>query len=379
MKRITMVFLDKSEAVHLSKDMCSYLYYLGKNHEWTSTYAYFGSDKLSNTEFERYCSLNYLGNENNYENMKRVAADYLMRCVRDIDVLMFTHYGGGSYSLARLAKRLNPAIKVYVKLDMGESGFRHFYDGTFLRKIKVIPEYWKSAAINLFTVENRSFYDALKNMRLFHGRIEYLPNPVSLFGVELSAIRSPEVRENIILTVGRPGIPVKNTELFVEAVRHVDRELLADWKFYIVGDPTPAFRAHVKDLCTEDPWIRERLVLYGRVSDRKELYELYAKSKIMCMTSRSESFCIAVSEAMYFGAYPILTNFGRIVNDLTNDGRYGRIVPQEDAGALADAWETAAQRQDLPALSREIQGFARAHFNYDHWTAKLDEYLMKLR
>ena len=378
MKRLLMIFFEDSTAAHLTKEMCSYPYYLGKNHGWTCTYAYFGRERLSNPDFEAYCALEYLGNEEDYAQKKKLSAEYLTVHAQDYDILMFSNYGGASYTLARMAKRRNPGIRVYSKLDMNENGFAHFYDGTLLRKLKVIPEYWKSAAIDLFTVENHSFYDVLKNMRLFHGRIEYLPNPVSLFGVELSAIRSPEVRENIILTVGRPGVPIKNTELFVEAVRAVDRELFADWKFYIVGQSEPHFREYVERLCEEDPWVGERLVLYGRVSDRKKLYELYATSKIMCMTSRSEGFPISAVEAIYFGDYLVLTDFGSAIHDLTSDGRYGTIVPQENVAALAGAWETAAQREDLPALSKEIQAFAREHFNYDHWTAKLDEYLTKL-
>ena len=379
MKRLLMIFFEDSTTAHLTKEMCSYPYYLGKNHGWTCTYAYFGHACLQNSDFERYCALVYLGDEIDYSNKKKIAAEYVRAHAVDYDILMFSNYGGASYTLARLAKRLNPSIRVYSKLDMNESGFAHFYDGTVLRRFKVIPEYWKSAAIDLFTVENRSFYETLKNMRLFRNRIEYLPNPVSLFGVDLSEIKSPQERENIILTVGRPGVPVKNTELFVEAVRHVDRDVFADWKFYIVGEPEPHFREHVEKICCEDPWIAQRLVLCGRVSDRRELYELYAKAKIMCMTSRSESFCIAVSEAMYFGAYPILTNFGRIVKDLTDNGRYGTVVPQEDAVALTAALERTAQRADLPALSREIRQFARSSFDYDHWTARLDEYLMRLK
>ena len=378
MKRLLMIFFEDSTTAHLTKEMCSYPYYLGKNHGWTCTYAYFGAEQLQNSDFERYCALVYLGDEIDYSNKKTIAAEYVRAHAVDYDILMFSNYGGASYTLARLAKRLNPAIRVYSKLDMNESGFAHFYDGTFLRRLKVIPEYWKNAAIDLFTVENRSFYETLKNMRLFRNRIKYLPNPVSLFGVDLSEIKSPQERENIVLTVGRPGDPVKNTELFVEAVRRVDREVFADWKFYIVGEPAPHFREHVEKIAQEDPWIAQRLVLCGRVSDRRELYELYAKVKIMCMTSRSESFCIAVSEAMYFGAYPILTNFGRIVKDLTDNGRYGTVVPQEDAAALAAALERTAQRADLPALSREIRQFARSSFDYDHWTARLDEYLMRL-
>ena len=379
MKRLLMIFFEDSTTAHLTKEMCSYPYYLGKNHGWICTYAYFGHACLQNSDFERYCALVYLGDEIDYSNKKKIAVEYVRAHAVDYDILMFSNYGGASYTLARLAKRLNPSIRVYSKLDMNESGFAHFYDGTFLRRLKVIPEYWKSAAIDLFTVENRSFYETLKNMRLFRNRIEYLPNPVSLFGVDLSEISTPQERENIILTVGRPGVPVKNTELFVEAVQKVDRRQFDDWKFYIVGEPEAHFRAYVEKITQGDPWIAQRLLLCGRMSDRRELYELYAKSKIMCMTSRSESFCIAVSEAMYFGAYPVLTNFGRIVKDLTDNGRYGTVVPQEDAAALTAALERTAQRADLPALSREIRQFARSSFDYDHWTAKLDEYLMRLK
>ena len=379
MKRLLMIFFEDSTTAHLTKEMCSYPYYLGKNHGWICTYAYFGHACLQNSDFERYCALVYLGDEIDYSNKKKIAAEYVRAHAVDYDILMFSNYGGASYTLARMAKRQNPGIRVYSKLDMNESGFAHFYDGTFLRRLKVIPEYWKSAAIDLFTVENRSFYETLKNMRLFRNRIEYLPNPVSLFGVDLSEISTPQERENIILTVGRPGVPVKNTELFVEAVRHVDRDVFADWKFYIVGEPEAHFRAYVEKITQGDPWVAKRLVLCGRVSDRRELYELYARSKIMCMTSRSEGFPISATEALYFGDYLILTNFGSAVHDLTHEERYGTVVPQEDAVALTAALERTAQRADLPALSREIRQFARSSFDYDHWTARLDEYLMRLK
>lgn len=378
MKRLLMIFFEDSTVAHLTKEMCSYPYYLGKNHGWICTYAYFGQERIQNNAFEEYCALEYLGNPVDYAAKKQLAATYLTAHAQDCDILMFSNYGGASYSLARMAKRLNPAIRVYSKLDMNEDGFSHFYDGTLLRKLKVIPEYWKSAAIDLFTVENRSFYNVLKNMRLFRGRIEYLPNPVSLFGVDLAQIKAPQQRENIILTVGRPGIPVKNTELFVEAVQKVNRVLFSDWKFCIVGEPTPQFRTYVERLCQQDTWVKERLVQYGRVNDRQTLYELYAKSKIMCMTSRSEGFPISAVEAIFFGAYLVLTDFGSAVHDLTQDGCYGTIVPQEDAVELAAAWETAAHRDDLPELSRQIQTFARQKFSYDVWSAKLDKYLCRI-
>lgn len=106
--------------------------------------------------------------------------------------------------------------------------------------------------------------------------------------------------------------------------------------------------------------------------------EIYAKSKIMCMTSRSEGFCIAVLEAMYFGAYPILTDFGRSVQDVTNHGQYGSIVPQNNVKILTEVLEKVAQDGELNELNFAVERFARDNFSYDVWTKKLDEYLTDL-
>lgn len=377
-RMVTIVFASISED-HFVKDVCSYPYYLGKYCDWSCVCAYFTDGKpLKNVLFEQYCALKYLGKANNYPKQKEIAAEYLRQYAKQFDVLCFFHYGGASYSLARLAKRLNPTIKVYIKLDMNEKGFAHFHDGTFLRKIKILPEYWKSRAVDLFTVENRSFYRALKGMRLFKNRIEYLPNAVSLFGVDLGKISRPKQKENILLTVGRLGTHVKNNELLVEAIRKVSRSLFNDWKFLFVGPAEAHFVEYVKRACEADAWMAEHLVLFGEVKDRMRLYELYAKAKIVCMTSRSESFCIALMEAMFFGAYPVITHFGSIIDDLTKDRRYGMVSPQEDVIALTEALEKIAGEEKLAVLSQSVEHFVRDNFSYEVWTKKLDEYLTDL-
>ena len=378
-KRLLMMNFEDNTEAYLTKDMCAYPYYLGKDHGWSCTYAYFtNGTPLKNAQFEQYCALKCLGKAENYKKQRRIAAEYLRQHVKDLDVLCCFNYGGASYSLPRLAKRLNPAIKTYIKLDMNESGFSHFYDGTFLRKIKIVPEYWKSYAVDLFTVENRSFYKVLKEMRLFKNRIEYLPNAVSLFGVDLGKISRPKQKENILLTVGRLGKHVKNNELLVEAIRKVDRNLFNDWKFLFVGSAEAHFVEYVKRICASDAWMAEHLVLFGKINDRMRLYELYAKAKIICMTSRSESFCIALMEAMFFGAYPVVTNFGSIVNDLMDDGKYGMISPQEDVTALTAALEKIAGVDNFPRLSQDVEEFARGHFSYGLWLGKLNGYLTNL-
>ena len=387
MKRLLMIIFMNTTEAYLTKEMCAYPYYLGKDYGWSCTYAYFTNEKpLKNALFERYCALQYLGKADNYTKQEKIAAEYLKDHARDIDVLCFFHYGGASYSLARLAKKINPKIKVYIKLDMSEDGFSHFYDGTFLRKVHLLPEYWKSRAVDLFTVENRSFYKILEEMRIFRKRIKYLPNAVSLFGAESVDHTCPKRKENIVLTVGRLGDHVKNNELLVEAMRKVDREIFDDWKVFLVGPAEAHFVEYVNRACEADAWMAEHLVLFGEVRDRTRLYDLYARAKIMCMTSRSESFCIALMEAMYFGAYPIITNFGRIVEDFVPHswtehfpcGHNGIVVPQEDVDELVVALEKTAADEKLPCLCQDVERFARDNFSYDVWAKELDGYLTDL-
>ena len=70
--------------------------------------------------------------------------------------------------------------------------------------------------------------------------------------------------------------------------------------------------------------------------DRNQLYSYYQRAKIICMTSRSEGACIAMLEAMYFGAYPVITRYSSFADDTTNYEKCGTIVSL-DANALAEA------------------------------------------
>ena len=65
--RLLLIHFENSNPTYLTKDMCSYPYYLGKNHGWDCTYGYFTSgSKLKNENFEKYCKLLYLGEDVEY-------------------------------------------------------------------------------------------------------------------------------------------------------------------------------------------------------------------------------------------------------------------------------------------------------------------------
>ena len=376
-KRFTMIMLTYSNEAYLTKDACSYAYALGKYCGWKSAYAYFSAKPLKNEEVEKYCRLVYLGDEQDYGKEVAVAKKFCAKEAGNNDVIMLFNYGSTTYKLAKVAKKNNPKLKIYCKLDMSENGFRHFYDGTTMRKVKSLIELWKSRRIDLFTVENSSFYKVLKDTAVFKERIGYLPNGVSLVGVDVARLDKIE-KENIVLTVGRLGIRQKNNELFLEAIKNLPRNLKEKWRFCFVGSSTDEFIRLVDKAREEDISLRDSLLMTGEIIEREKLYALYAKAKIFVLTSRNnstESFGIVTVEAAYFGAYPILTDYGSVVRDITDGGRCGEVVPQGDAVALTNALSAAMTDENLPEKSRLCRDYARYQFDYSRWAVKLDEYL----
>lgn len=373
--RLLLIHFENSNLTYLTKDMCSYPYYLGKNHGWDCTYGYFTSgNKLENDDFEKYCKLLYLGEDVEYSAKRDIIKQYLREHAIEYDVLSFFNYGGATYKLALYAKKVNPKIIVYNKLDMGEGGFSHFYDGSFIRKIHLLPEYWKSRGIDLFTVENIKFYNVLRNMKLFSNRLEYLPNMVSMFGVDANKIKSKS-RKNRIITIGRLGSQQKNNELFMEALCMIDPKVLSDWEIYLVGRDAGNFKEYVEKIVKNNSWLNKKIIFTGEIYDRNKLYELCAESRIICMSSRWESFGIATIEGMYWGAYPIITNYGSIAYDITDNENYG-IVTEHNAKSMSIALNKIITQNNLDELNNEIMSYAEKKFNCDYWACKLNEYLL---
>lgn len=380
MKRLLTIYFERVLPQYLAKDMCAFPYYLSMYYQWQCTFAYFTEDgfQLANAEFEKYCKLQYLGQTGNYEKQKRLAAEYLRQHAKEYDVLCFFYYGGATYSLARLAKKINPKIKVYSKLDMSEDGFSHFYDGTFFRKLKTINELWKSRKVDLFTVENHYFYSVLKNNFIFKNRIEWLPNGVSLLGISDDVVNKPMTKKNVIVSVGFLGTHQKNQQMLVQAMERVNESLFQDWQVLLIGQDTTNFTEYLQGEYEKYHWLREHVHILGLINDREKLYQIYAESKILCVTSRWEGFSLVPGEAMYFGVYPVLTNFGTVIEDVTCHRKYGTVVPSEDVDALVTALEAAVQMPDFDKKSAEIQAYARKYYDYKYLAGKLNGYLSKL-
>ena len=148
--------------------------------------------------------------------------------------------------------------------------------------------------------------------------------------------------------------------------------LVKQWKFLLIGPSTQEFIEEVHNFKVSNPNIADSIIMVGPVTDRNELYTYGRKAKIICMTSISESTCISTLESMYFGAYPIITNYSDFVMDTTNKGTCGIIVENGNANELAQQLINAMKNDNLLINCNKSQDYARSAFNYRELSYKLD-------
>lgn len=121
-------------------------------------------------------------------------------------------------------------------------------------------------------------------------------------------------KENLIITVGlidsERSFYLKGIDSFIETAK-----LLPEIRFMIIGMGHEIQKA----ILPEKP---DNLEIVGLVK-HEDLISFYKKAKVYCQLSRSESFGVAVVEAMSFGCIPVVTNVGGLPELI---GKSGKIV-----------------------------------------------------
>ena len=377
-KRICNILFGLSDSPEIAyKDCGMFLYTLSKNFSWKSTYVYYKtreSDTIWNQEFSSYVNTICIGETSDYKKQIELAKIFLKEHIHEFDVIMFFNYGSTVWKLAKYCKQLKPDIIVYSKLDMGVGGFEHFCGNKSFMWLRNYTEKFKSRYVDLFTVETKSYHDALSKTSIFRNRLGYLPNGVSTLDVYVSAIDSIQ-KENIVITVGRLGEYVKNNELLLDAIKLLPDHIVKKWKFMFIGPSTEAFIQIVKNFKERYSEKADSIIMTGNITDRTQLYTYCRRAKIICMTSRTESTCLATLEGMYFGAYPIITNYSDFALDTTNRGNCGRIVENGNSDKLSAELYNAMVDNDLLSKCIISQNYARKMFDYNELSKKLVEML----
>lgn len=159
--------------------------------------------------------------------------------------------------------------------------------------------------------------DPTKTRRLY--------NPATIdFDAAADSAGDLATRPNLLLAAGRLS-PEKGVEVAIDAlarVRHADARLL------IAGDgpERPRLEKRVNDL-----GLGERVEFLGQVADMRPLYR---RARLLVVPSRTEAFGMVVVEALAHGL-PIVATACTGPTEILDGGRYGRLVPIDDAAQMA--------------------------------------------
>ncbi len=127
-------------------------------------------------------------------------------------------------------------------------------------------------------------------------------------------------RDPTILFVGR-DFERKGGDVLLRAFEQV-REQLPEARLDLVG--------------VTDRFDIERVVVHGKVFDRRRLAQLYRSARVFCLPSRYEPFGLVLAEAMAHGI-PCVGSEVQAIPEILDEGRAGLLVPPNDPNALADS------------------------------------------
>lgn len=252
-----------------------------------------------------------------------------------IDVLQLFHLTKETMLLALAYKLRKPFGKVYIKLDASTEELEPW--NVFGSRISMRQRLLTLAthAFMLFvpSLVTAETMPTCKSARRFFPqlgkRLRLVPNGVDDLWLSrngLDAVR-PSDKRNVILVVGRIGSFQKNHEMILDALG--DFSILGEWSLVFVGPIEDSFRDRLDKIASTFPESASRLIFTGPISDRAILYDWYAKAKIFCLTSRYESFCLALVDALHFGCHIVSTPVISLA-DLTNDHSFGQQIANAD-------------------------------------------------
>jgi L-malate glycosyltransferase len=162
------------------------------------------------------------------------------------------------------------------------------------------------------------------------------------------------LREEVVVLHSSNLRPGKRIDLLLETVARVrPRDAFA--LLVLAGGSFAPFADHVRRLGLAD-----RVIVREKVNDIEDYLQI---ADIGLVTSETESFCLSILEAMFFGCPSVSTRVGGIP-EVVEDGRSGLLVPFGDVAALAGALEGLIHdptRRD--ALGRAARARARERFS----------------
>lgn len=377
MKFLTIRIDKNINEQHLYKDVGGIPYALAKYCNYVTNFVYYDFlQRIVDYKYEQYVKLTFIKHSsfkiiNLFKFIK-----FILNESSEYNILNIYHGRALLLFVCFLAKLKNSNIKIYVKLDMNRNAYNKLLNDDKKNTLKYKFLTFLNKIVDLYTVETKVYVGGLNGIRKFGKKVKYLPNG---FFSDLVDIDKNIQKEKIFLTVGRLGTESKNTEMIVSAIENIEPKKLKNWKVYLVGSMTDEFEKWFNVKLQEKPYLNDIFIITGSISDKKELYTLYAKSSVFVLTSRWEGFPLVLPEAMYFGCYPIVTNCFDAVTDIISKS-FGKIIENENIHELQIAIEDVLdEKEAYIEKGKEASLYVQTNFNWHCIVNKLNEYLQVLK
>lgn len=282
---------------------------------------------------------------------------FIILNAKKIDWLNIYFAGRQAYIWSKLYKIFNPKGHVYLKLDMDFKSC-DLYDRNVTER-KIFTK--NSEIVDIISVESIKIKKRIqkysrKDILLIRDGFAQLPLQPNI----------SQPRDNMFITVGRLGTLQKGTDILLEAFAESASQ--HDWKLKLIGNVDANFNSYLKDYFSRYPWLRNRILFVGQITDRKKLYNEYCRARVFILPSRWESFGISAVEALSCGCRLILSDSIPPANEMTCEERFGRIVESENVDMLAK--EIAKETQLKYSLKQVIESsiYANELFSWSNIT-----------
>jgi glycosyltransferase involved in cell wall biosynthesis len=155
--------------------------------------------------------------------------------------------------------------------------------------------------------------------------------------------------------------------LFYAAKKVLEKE---DVVFIIAHDGP--LRNHLVHL-TEELGIQDNVIFTGRIEHYEDIIQLMAHEYLGLVTSKAETFCLAIIEPMALGK-PVITTAVGIAEDVIVDGETGYIIPIQDWRLLAEKILFLLQNQSsVEVMGKKAKNLVENKFSIDRTSRDLIE------
>jgi len=323
------------ENVHLVKDVGMIPFMLQNDGYYESSISFYEKKEKLPYLKDEVEGLKYVQLKKIFKNEDLNIFSFLLLNFWKYDFIMMFHPSFNKLFIANFFRILSfGKLKFYFKLDLNESSLNIDFSKGFKAKCKE----FLFSNVHLNTVETEKINKFFNTQTAI--KCEWLPN-----GFKSDNKCLPILKEKVFITVGRVGLPAKDTETLMKALSEVDLE---DWKCYIIGPFDELFTNKIKEFYLNNPKLIEKVFFMGNITSRAGLDKYYSKAKIFLLTSKFESFGLVMVEAIAKGCYIISTDL-LPSREILDNGKYGKLFPIGDSRKLSEILQNIIDDKiDLP-------------------------------